>query len=141
MTHKPKDVFTGLCSRKPTTLVVGAVTLPTYIMGELMSNDQVVSKYKKHTSNEKSPYYIDEKYMAEILADIGCIFAKDIADDRPYDLVDMFKHITWCICDLSTIQKIYLAFRLGEQFGHDLDSFETMIMLPFIAREEKRSSK
>jgi len=104
-------------------------------------NERLLQKYHKHTRNEKSPYYIGEDYLEYILADIGELFAKDIAHDLPYNITDLFNHVAWTIQDLTTDQKIYLAFRLGEQFGKGPDKFEDMVMIPFVARHENDDSR
>lgn len=100
-------------------------------------NERLLQKYRKNTKNDASRYYIDEKYINYILADIGEIFAKDIAHDLPYCVCDLFSHVAWTIQDLTIDQKIYLMFRLGEQFGKGPEHFEEMIMIPFLARVEK----
>lgn len=100
-------------------------------------NERLQQKYRKHTHNDQSPYFIDQSYINHILADIGELFAKDIAHDMPYNIIDLFHHVAWTVQDLTIDQKIYLMFRLGEQFGKGPDQFEEFIMIPFVDRVEK----
>lgn len=103
-------------------------------------NERLVQKYHKHTHNKDSKYFIGEDYINYILADIGELFAKDIAHDLPYNITDLFQHVAWTIRDLTIDQKIYLIFRLGEQFGKGPEHFEEYIMIPFLDRVEKMDS-
>jgi hypothetical protein len=94
-----------------------------------------ILKIKGETKD--SLFYLDPKYLEEILADLGEIAAHDIADDKPYNILEFLTHLVY-IGDITIHQQLYLAFKLGQNFGRHPTDLEEMIMLPYIARSEKQ---
>jgi len=105
-------------------------------MNEMQKTQRLHQILKIKSETEDSLFYIDPKYLNEILADLAELIVMDIAHDKPYNILEFFSYITY-INDLTCQQKLYMAFKLGQQFGIHPEKLEEMVMIPYLDRAEK----